>query len=371
MKKILLAMLVLVLCACCCARAENAANSVLEDIDTSGLVEFAQDYNAGEMVEGILDSALNGNDRALDALFAWLKAEVNAPFIESGRHVVAIMPVILLLAFVRCVLPSAQGGSEAVLFLLRLKLILLFSNMAAEALQAASECLKSSQEFTGISAPLVALLLNAMGMEGTAALVSPAASLAGDMAAKLFSGYGLPLCKLGLCMAIAGSLSSCIRLDKISRLIRKTANWCAGLAVAVFTALLALQGSVAEGLDGIAVRTAKYAVDSASSIIGSGVSDAWESYVSGVLIAKNALGISGIAAIMAAAFHPMLKCLLSYLVLILAAAAMDVFGEKEGVSCAEQIAGICQMALSLCTGALAIAVILLGAAMSAGMHLSA
>lgn len=369
MKRALAMLVLLLMCAANTASAEGMTEKAFQEADPSEFIEFARDYGAADLVEQSFDSALKGNASILDDILSWSKEQVSAPMNEAVQAAVSLLPLILLAALMRCTLPAAGGGSEAVMFLVRLKLILLFSQIAAETMESASGCLTASKQFTGIVSPAVTLLVSAAGMEGTAALVSPAASLAGDLASGLFSGYGLMLCRLGLCTAIAGGLGKAIRLDKITRLIRKTANWGAGLAVAVFTALLALQGTAAEGMDGVAVRTAKYAVDSASSIIGSGVSDVWESYVSGIMIAKNALGISGMAAIMAAAFRPMVKCLLCYILLSLAAAVMDVFGENEGASCAEHIAGICQMALSLCTASLAIAVILLGTAMSIGTNL--
>ena len=126
---------------------------------------------------------------------------------------------------------------------------------------------------------------------------------------------------------------------------------------------------MSEGLDGIAARTAKFAVDSAAPVIGSGISDAWDSYLSGVLVTKNAVGLSGIATLLFAGARPVLICLAAMAALYLIAALLDAFGEKTSAAAAEQIAGICQMALSLCTATLAIAMILLGAAMMIGKGL--
>ena len=62
-------------------------------------------------------------------------------------------------------------------------------------------------------------------------------------------------------------------------------------------------------------------------------------------------------------------CAASMLVLNLISALLSALGERETARAAEQVSGICQMGLSLATGAVAIATVLLGAAMAAGGNL--
>ena len=220
--------------------------------------------------------------------------------------------------------------------------------------------------FADIAAPALAALLSSIGLNASAAMLSPAAALAGGIAGDVFHGFGMPLCSLALCTSIAGNLGGGIDLSGITKLLRKTVGWGTGLCFTFFTALIALQGNVSACSDGLALRTAKHAVDSAAPIIGSSVSDAWETYVSGVMSAKCAVGVSGIAVLLASGAKPVLCAGSAMLALHIISAIMDVFGEKCAARAASQVGGVCQMALELCTGMLAIATILLGAAMAAG-----
>lgn len=358
------------ICLCGSAAAEGAAERALREADLRGIQEFAREYGADVDLEGLAEDALGGKLSGLDALLAWLRAHAAAPVrvaLQAGRGLLA--PA-LLLALVRCALPQAQGGSGGARFLLRLTLLMGFSEVAQAALTASERCLRMAGDFTDAVAPAVAALLTAMGMTGTAALASPAAALAGSVAEDLFLKWGLPLCRCALCTAIAGNLSGAIDLSRATQLLKRAANWGAGLATTLFTALLALQGGVAETVDSVGVRTAKYAVDSAAPVIGSGMSDAWDSYVAGVLIAKNAVGVSGMAALLAAGLGPLLTCAAAMLMLNLISALLDALGERETARAAAQVGGICQMALSLATGALVIATVLMGAAMAAGGKLA-
>ena len=62
-------------------------------------------------------------------------------------------------------------------------------------------------------------------------------------------------------------------------------------------------------------------------------------------------------------------CATAMLALNLIAALLEALGEREAARAAGEMGGVCQMALSLSTGALAIATVLLGAAMAAGHSL--
>ena len=230
-------------------------------------------------------------------------------------------------------------------------------------------CMRQIGSFATAISPPLAALMTAAGMTNGAALLSPLAALVGGAVEEGLLKYGLPLCRYTLAIAVAGNLSEAIDLGSACRLMRRATNWGAGLAITLFTALVAIQGTVAGGMDGVALRTAKYAVDSVTPVIGSGVSDAWDSYVAGILIAKNAVGVSGVALLLAMGLKPMLGAGAAMLMLHLLAALTDMLGERRAARAAEQVAGVCQVLLMLCAASITLGMILLGAAMAMGQTL--
>lgn len=368
MKKFLICLMLVLLCTSA-ARAEETARQTLDHAGIGSIYSFAREYGVEDILEKASDTALTGAFESNESIIRWIKKQLAEPALRMAGVARTMLVPTLMLALLRACMPRSSGACEGACFLLRLILMLGASDLAEEALKSAQYSIEAACDFTDAAAPVMSALLTAMGMNSSAALASPSAALAGGAAESLFLNCGLPLCRFGLCTAIAGNLSSVIDLSRITGLLKKAANWGSGLALTLFTALLAVQGSVAEGLDGVGMRTAKFAVDSAAPIIGSGVSDAWESYVSGVMIAKNALGVSGIAALLAVGIQPLASCLSAMLILNILGAILGMLGEKQAGSAAAQIGGICQMALSLSTGALAIATVLLGAIMAAGKGL--
>lgn len=354
----LVCIMIAALCPCACA----------ESPDSTLVFEFADEHGSGELVRAVYDAAMGGKTSAWTELMNWAKREMLLPLERVMKTALGLLVPLMLLAMVRACMAEGKGGSEGARFLLHMLLLLGFSDLAVLALAATENCIHSVKDFTDAVSPGIAAILASMGMNGMASLVSPAAALTGGIAEGIFLKYGLRLCKLALCSAIAGNLSEIIDLSRFTALLKKTANWGTGLASTLFTALVALQGSVTEVLDSVGVRTAKFAADSAAPIIGNGVSDAWDSFITGIMMTKNALGMSSIAALLSAGLQPMLSCMAAMLSLHLIAALLELFGERETARAAEQIGGICQMALSLSTGALVITAVLLGAAMAAGKN---
>ncbi len=326
--------------------------------DLSALEDFAGEYADGLDVRGMMEAAVAGK-ADFDAVLEWVKARVKEPAAAVFRDAGGMLAPVLLLALLGCM---GCGGAR---FAVRLSLLCAMLRSAAAALHTAQACLEMTARFADAAAPAMSTLMAASGMASSAALLSPASAMVGNLAQDVFLRWGLPLCRLALCLAAAGGLSDAFDLSRAAKLLRRTVGWGTGLCFTLFTALIAIQGNMAASLDGVALRTAKFAVDSAAPVMGSGVSDVWDSYVSGMAVTVSAIGFSGTALLLAAGFRPLVQLGSSMLLMHVAAALLEVFGERIAARAAEQMGGVSRMALELCSGALALAAILLGAGMTA------
>lgn len=355
MRRLFALLLILLLVnACACAEA-------LDSVDLGALEEFAREYADGMDVRGAAEAAFSGKSD-FDALLDWLKGRIAGPLREMLAYGTGLLAPALLLTLLSC-MGSGRGGAR---FLVLLTLISGILQAAAAVMESTGECLRMVSGFADAAAPAMGALMTAAGMTSSAALLSPAAAIIASLMEKLFLSWGMPLCRVALCLAAAGSLTEAFDLSRAAKLTKKILGWGTGLCFTLFTAAIALQGSMASSLDGMALRTAKYAVDSAAPVIGSGVSDVWESYVSGIQAARSAVGVSGVALLLAAGLRPLLQAGAGMLMLQVLSVLLDVFGERQAARAAEQAGDVCRMALELCCSAMAIAVVLLGAGMTLG-----
>lgn len=327
--------------------------------DLSGLEDFAWEYADGLGARELAEAAAGGNTD-FDALLNWLRMKAADPVGEVLGYAGSMLAPVLMLALLGCV------NSVGTRLPLRLTLLSVMLRTASVSLNAAADCLEMTARFADAAVPAMSALMTASGMTNSAALLSPASAMAGNLAQEVFQKWGLRLCRLALCVAAAGGMSPAFDPGRAGKIIKRIVGWGTGLCFTLFTALIALQGNMASALDGVAMRTAKFAVDSASGIMGSGVSDVWDSYVSGMRVTCGSVGFSGAVLLLAAGFRPLLRLGATMLLLHVIGVLLDMLGEATTARAAQRMGDAVQMALELCSGALAIAGILLGAGMAAG-----
>ncbi len=346
------------------ADVAQAPESYLAELDLAPIEDFAAKHAPELDLRATAESILKG-EAELDGVAELLLQRLAGPAEEILACAARAVGPAALLILLSC---TMQGDSARLL--LRISLLGVLMDAACISIDAATACLQTASGFSNAAAPALAALMAATGMGNSASIISPAAALAGSIVERLFVSVGMPLCRAALCTACASGFGDGLRLDRLTKLIRRCCAWLVGLGFTLFTALIALEGSMAVKLDGLSLRTAKFAVDSAAPVIGSGMSDAWESYVAGISAARSAVGISGMLMLLLAAAQPVLRSLGSMLLLQLCGAALDIFGEEHAARACEQLSSVSRMTLELSTGAIAIAMILLGSLVFIGQSIA-
>lgn len=362
MKRI--ALLVIVLLLLGYAHGEEFAQKLIDASGVDAFDDFASENEGAFSWDGVRDF-LQGEDLPDLNSTMNLLGELAAQPAQSVLKCISTMAFpVLLLAVLGCGLPGRKNGGAA--FACR---ILLYGNciqLMKIVLDVANHCLRITASFSDTAVPVLAAVLTAGGLSGTAGLITPAAALAGGIIQSLFLNVGLPVCGCTSCLGLAGNLTCDWELNRLTKLIRRLINWGCGLTVMLFTSLVSLKGNMMLAADNLALKTAKYAVDSATSVIGNGVSDAWESYLAGLSVAKNVVGVSGTLALLSVCFRPLLLIGTAMLCLTVVSVFLEMTGEKPAAKAFEQLCGVCRMCLTLCGGAVAVWIILLGATLSLG-----
>lgn len=366
MKRILLIFCAF-LCVLLLTGAAHAEEAAMQFIENAGLdafdrfsVEHGGDFSWSEAAEFVLEGELPKWEQVKNAFLHLLKAPLASAFSALKE---ALFPI-LLLCVMSSVLRSGQNCGAG--FMCRISLYLSFAQLMLTVLNAAKDCIQTVSAFGDTASPIIAAVLTAGGLTGSSALVTPSAALAGGIIERFFLKIALPLCACGCCIVLAANLGANSALNRLIKTARRLLGWGTGLAVMLFTSLVCLKGNAAAIADTLTIRTAKYAVDSASGLIGNGVSDAWESYLSGLSIAKGAVGFSGAAALLGVCLRPMLLIGAAMLCFNLLSVALSVTGEKPAATASAQLSEICQTALTICGSGAVIWIILLGALLSLG-----
>lgn len=195
--------------------------------------------------------------------------------------------------------------------------------------------------------PLLLTLLVALGGVASAAIFHPVILASLTLLGTLTKNIVLPLIFFAAVLSIAGNLSPHFRLSHLAGLFKTVALGILGVFSTIFLGLLAIRG-VAGGIgDGIALRTARFAVDAFIPIVGGMFADALEAIVSSSLLIKNAAGIAGMIAVLLIVGLPLLKMITLALIYKLAGALVQPVGEGQVVDLLNDLGGSLMMVFAV------------------------
>ena len=121
--------------------------------------------------------------------------------------------------------------------------------------------------------PILLTFLTAIGGTVSTSVYQPAMALLTGTIMNLFTYVLLPIFIFSVVFSIVSNLSNTVKLDKFTSFFNSSYKWLTGLIFTVFTAFISVQGITAGSIDGISIRTAKFAIKSYVPILGSYLSE--------------------------------------------------------------------------------------------------
>lgn len=202
--------------------------------------------------------------------------------------------------------------------------------------------------------PVLLTLLIAVGGTSSAAFFQPAVVAASGTMTTLVRNVSFSLALAYAVLVVLDNISENFSLSRLSGLIKTLANWTLGVCFTVFIGVMAVQGFGSASMDGVTIRTAKYAVDNFVPVVGGMVADTMDTLVGCTLLVKNALGVTGMLLLVVYLATPLLGVLSTVLVLRLVAAVLQPIADTRVVQCMEDASGALVMLVTtqLCIAAM-------------------
>ena len=169
--------------------------------------------------------------------------------------------------------------------------------------------------------PVLITLMAAVGAAASSAFYQPAVMAAAGSMTTLVQQATLPLTAGVAVLTMVGGLSDGLRVTRLCRLFRQLAHWTLGLGFTVFIGVMTVQGVSVAAVDGVSIRTAKFAIDRFVPIVGGMFSDTVDTLVGCSLVVEHAAGLLGVVLLLAALLVPLVRTVLT-LFLYRAAAAL-------------------------------------------------
>ncbi|MCF6460089.1 stage III sporulation protein AE [Clostridium sp. Cult3] len=182
--------------------------------------------------------------------------------------------------------------------------------------------------FMQIILPILLTLLTAASGVNTKLLFHPmiigTINIIGSMIKELI----FPLILFSFIIGIISNISQKIQFSKLSELIRQVIIVLVSLSLTIFIGIITIYG-IGTKVDGITIRTAKYAVDNFIPIIGKFLSDAVETVIGCSVILKNGIGTIGLIALFLVCIIPAIKIMVLMFIYKLVAALIQPIASEN------------------------------------------
>lgn len=332
MKRIILTFLLLLLFAVPVCAQEEMPEEWTQVVDEAPMT--AEEFRETDISDWLFQAA------------GTLKEAVRAPLRVFAAATVALV----LAALIESMTPSgaAEGISAAMDAAAAVLLFVLCIPALTGVTEYAQQAFADSAQYLTGFVPVFAGVIAACGQTGTAAVYGGLFFTLAMAIANFFSGAGIPFLRMILSLCAVSCVDSGLDTDALTKQMSKWMKWALAAAAAVFTALLGMQGILAQSADSFALKTGKFVVSSGIPVVGKAISDALGTVLAGLHLMKATVGFAVIA-VTAAQFVPVLmQCAIYQAVFTAAHAVAAALGVKRAARLLDGFSQCMGLCMAMC-----------------------
>ena len=193
-----------------------------------------------------------------------------------------------------------------------------------------------------ISAGMQGLLpmMAAVGGSAGSALMQPAVVASASAMTSLISGITVPLAVASGVLCMLCHLGDGIRVQRLAEFTQQCAVWSLGIGFTVFIGVLTTRSVTAAAIDGVTLRTAKYALNNLVPFVGGLFADTVDTLVGSGMLVQSALGVTGLIVIASRAVLPLCQTLAAAMLYKLASALMQPVSDGSLAGCIHDFAKV-------------------------------
>lgn len=168
------------------------------------------------------------------------------------------------------------------------------------------DTINSMVNFMQIILPILLTFLVVAGGPNTKLIFHPMILATVNVVGSLVKNVIFPLVYFSFIISVLSNLSQRLELKKLSELGRQIVVFIISASFTVFIGIITIYG-LSTKIDGITIRTAKFAVDRFVPIVGGFLSDAVETVIGSSAILKNGIGMVGLFVLVVITAIPIIK----------------------------------------------------------------
>ena len=311
---------------------ENIENQ-LNDLDFSKINKIVNDFDNNE--KNILKS-----NNFIDIVKNFIYSSNFSSFEDIFKYIVTIifnetLQIIpnFILIFLISVLFGIIEGSEFVKTESTKKIVnfvcvsacsFIIFKIILDLVKSSTTTINSISNLLEVLLPIILTLIISLGGTNTATVFQPTLAIFCNFVTKLFVEILLPIFIFSIIFNIIGNFYTNTKLEKFSKFLNSLFKSILGIVFTIFIAFLTIQGLTSSAIDGISIKTAKYALKNYIPILGSYLSEGVGIILLSTSIIKNAVGVAGLIVIIFLILKPIIKILILILLFKLFSAILEV-----------------------------------------------
>lgn len=351
---------------------EDTTSDALDDLDVSDLEKILDNTQQAARLFGgksfleKLASIING-DFADDSTSIW-EALINLIFdnILSFLPIIAtVIAVSILGGMIQNLKPNFSGKSigSVVHFVTYGVVVILIFTVITRMITVTTGTIGSIKAQMDAVFPILLTMLSAVGGSVSVSVYQPAMALLASLIINIFTIFLMPLFLISVVLSLVSNLSNNVKLDKFISFINSLFKWVIGLVFTIFIGFASIQGITAGSIDGLSIKTAKFAIKSYVPIVGSYISDGFYIILASSSLIKNAVGACGLLLLVGTILAPIMQLVIFMLALKLMAGIIEPLGDGKIASFVSTLSKSMTMLISMIVAVSFMYVILTGLVM--------
>ena len=348
MRRIIILILILVLFASKVYCEDNDFNIMDEQIEALNINELSKtlediigDNEISERInlKGVFLDLVKGNLKLNSKEI--LKSVGRLLFVELNQSL-GLLAKILTITLISSILTNLQGTfenssvSELANYISYILIAILVIASFSQGMELARTTVDKMVNFMQIILPILLTLLTATGGPNTRMLFHPMILITVNIIGILIKTIILPLIFFSFIISIISNISNRVEFSKLSELIRQTITFIITGSLTLFIGIITIYG-LGTKVDGLTIRTAKFAIDKFIPIVGGFLSDAVDAVIGCSGILKNGLGFIGLLTLLLICLLPIIKILVLLFVYKLITVIVQPIGSKNLVEFFNQV----------------------------------
>lgn len=317
---------------------DDSVNDQLGDLDFSELEDILNNSDQGQDLFGGMSFfdklvAIISGEFAEDSTSVW-QALLNLIF----DNLLAFLPIIatvvavsILGGMIQNLKPNLSGKSigSVIHFVTYGVVIILIFTIVMRMVSVTTNTISSIKAQMDAVFPILLTMLTAVGGSVSVSVYQPAMALLSSLIINVFTMVLMPIFLISTVLSLVSNLSNNVKLDKFISFLNSLFKWIVGLIFTIFISFAAVQGITAGSIDGLSIKTAKFAIKSYIPIVGSYISDGFYIVLASSSLIKNAVGAAGLLLLAGTILSPIIELVIFILALKLMAGIIEPLGDGK------------------------------------------